>query len=262
MKRIFNAFIKPLIRKCGIDVTSYHEEPPAGENSNYPSDFSELNIQICDSVRKFTMTTAERINSVIEAVRYISTNKIPGSMVECGVWRGGSTMAMALTLRDCGDETRDIYLYDTFSGMSTPTDADISCLGTMAQKVYSKTIKSQGVSNWCLSTKEEVGNNVFSTEYPKEKFYFIKGKVEETIPKTMPKKIALLRLDTDWYESTKHELLHLFPLLSTNGVLIIDDYGYWEGARKAVDEYVSENKLCMLLNRIDDTGRIAIKISK
>jgi hypothetical protein len=83
--------------------------------------------------------------------------------------------------------------------------------------------------------------------------------VEDTIPGNMPKKIALLRLDTDWYESTKHELTHLFPLLQSNGVLIIDDYGHWEGARKAVNEYISDKHIRILLNRIDYTGRIAIK---
>jgi len=75
----------------------------------------------------------------------------------------------------------------------------------------------------------------------------------------MPGKIALLRLDTDWYESTAHELKHLYPLLVPGGVIIIDDYGHWEGARKAVDEYITAEKLPLLLNRIDYTGRIGIK---
>ena len=76
-----------------------------------------------------------------------------------------------------------------------------------------------------------------------------------------PRKIALLRLDTDWYESTKHELVHLFPRLSTGGVLIVDDYGHWAGARRAVDEYVSEHGIVMLLTRIDYTGRIGVKLA-
>ena len=91
-------------------------------------------------------------------------------------------------------------------------------------------------------------------------FNFIKGKVENTLPEYAPKQIALLRLDTDWYESTKHELIHLFPRLVSGGVLIIDDYGYWIGAKKAVDEYFSQTKTKILLNRIDQTGRIAVKI--
>jgi O-methyltransferase len=86
------------------------------------------------------------------------------------------------------------------------------------------------------------------------------GKVEDTFPKDTPDKIAILRLDTDWYESTRHELIHLYPKLSIGGVLIIDDYGHWEGARKAVDEYINDNTLRILLNRIDYTGRIAVKM--
>lgn len=98
------------------------------------------------------------------------------------------------------------------------------------------------------------------TNFPEANLIYVKGKVEDTLPVNKPAgKIALLRLDTDWYESTKHELNILFPMLVQNGVLIIDDYGHWQGCRKAVDEYIQENKLPLLLNRIDYTGRIAIK---
>ena len=95
--------------------------------------------------------------------------------------------------------------------------------------------------------------------YPAEKIQYIKGKVEDTIPQQVPEEIALLRLDTDWYESTRHELIHLFPRLVKGGILIIDDYGYWKGARRAVDEYFEENKVQILLSRMDETGRIAVK---
>jgi hypothetical protein len=84
--------------------------------------------------------------------------------------------------------------------------------------------------------------------------------VEETIPQHAPEQISVLRLDTDWYSSTKHELMHLFPRLSKNGVLIIDDYGHWAGARKAVDEYFADQTIQPLLNRIDQTGRACIKV--
>ena len=194
------------------------------------------------------MTTAIRVHAIIQAVKYILKNKIDGDLVECGVWKGGSIMAMALALKELGDTRREIYLYDTFSGMSTPTNVDISYNGASAQ------------IGLLYSSLEEVKSNVYSIGYPNDKFHFIQGKVEDTIPENIPEKIALLRLDTDWYESTKHELLHLFPLLSNKGVIIIDDYGQWQGARKAVDEYILENKLCILLNRIDYSCRIGLKI--
>ena len=102
--------------------------------------------------------------------------------------------------------------------------------------------------------KESVG----SINYPAHKIHFIKGKVEDTIPEQSPEKIALLRLDTDWYESTKHELIHLFPRLAIGGVIIIDDYGHWQGARKAVDEYLAEHQIALMLHRVDVTARIGI----
>jgi hypothetical protein len=98
-----------------------------------------------------------------------------------------------------------------------------------------------------------------TTGYPETKVHYVRGKVEDTIPGTMPGEIAILRLDTDWYESTRHELVHLFPLLTRGGVLILDDYGHWQGARAAVDEYFDQYRQPILLNRIDETGRIAIK---
>ncbi len=250
MKGFFKGMIRPAIQRAGFDIIRH---------IGYPPDFSAEDIQICEIVKPYTMTSPERVNSLISAVRYVMKNGIDGAFVECGVWKGGSSMAMALALIRLGSERRDLYLYDTFSGMSAPGDVDISFRGEEAHQTFSETEISDDVSGWCLSPLEEVKQNLFSTGYDKERVHFVEGKVEETIPKCIPKKIALLRLDTDWYESTKHELIQLFPLLKTNGVLIIDDYGHWEGARKAVDEYVSDNNIQILFNRIDYTGRIAIK---
>jgi hypothetical protein len=100
---------------------------------------------------------------------------------------------------------------------------------------------------------------VLSVGYPEEKIHFVQGPVEETLPENAPEEIALLRLDTDWYASTKHTLVHLYPRVAPGGVLIVDDYAYWQGARQAVDEYVQENNVSVLLNRIDYTARIAVR---
>ena len=104
-----------------------------------------------------------------------------------------------------------------------------------------------------------VKKNMASTDYPEENIIYIKGKIEETLPGYIPRKISILRLDTDWYESTKHELEHLYPILSPGGVLIIDDYGHFAGARKAVDEYFSGLEKPPYMPRIDYSGRIIIK---
>ena len=205
------------------------------------------------------MTTPERIASLCNAVNYLVKNKVEGDFVECGVWRGGSTMAAIDTLIKAGDKSREIYLYDTFEGMSEPTELDKISTGTGANELMETSDKNDATSVWCYSALEEVQQNVGTLKYPASKVHYVKGKVEDSIPGTIPQKIALLRLDTDWYESTAHELKHLYPLLVPGGVIIIDDYGHWEGARKAVDEYIEAEKLPLLLNRIDYTGRIGIK---
>ena len=99
------------------------------------------------------------------------------------------------------------------------------------------------------------------SKYNPKLIHYVKGKVETTIPEQAPKQISLLRLDTDWYASTKHELENLFPRLSPGGILIIDDYGDWQGARKAVDEYVANHAPSLFLSRLDYTGRISVKLA-
>ena len=216
-------------------------------------------MKIYKKCKKYTMTSKERMYSLYKSVEYIINSKIPGNFVECGVWRGGSTMLIAYTLLELNATNRKIYLYDTFQGMTKPAEDDylVSNKNVHASDNWKKE-QRKNYNKWCYASLSEVKNNMALTKYPENNIIFIKGKVEETIPKTIPSKIAILRLDTDWYESTKHELIHLFPLVSKNGVLIIDDYGCWAGSKKAVDEYFSNKSI--LLNRIDDPGRIGIKI--
>ncbi|RYY90212.1 MAG: macrocin O-methyltransferase [Chitinophagaceae bacterium] len=217
-------------------------------------------VELHNLVRPFTMTSPERMYSLYNAMRYIGAQRIPGDLVECGVWKGGSSMIMARMLVNQGDEQRGLFLYDTFEGMSAPGAEDIDVQGNDAGKLLQKQSKDDVNSIWCYSTLDEVQANLQRTGFPASRIEYVKGKVEDTIPGTIPEKIALLRLDTDWYDSTYHELTHLFPLLQPGGLLIIDDYGYWQGARKAVDQYFQENNLAPLLHRIDDTGRIYQKI--
>lgn len=248
MKEFIKTTLRAAIHRFGIDVIRYYKN--SSVCSNCPPDFSKQNIRIYDAVKPYTMTSPERVNALIESVRYVVTNRISGAIVECGVWKGGSIMAIGLTLKELASENRKLFLYDTFSVVRTnPGEFDVSFNGE----------KADASNPWACPPLDEVKENIFSTGYPKENIHFIEGKVEETIPKNIPTEIALLRLDTDLYESTKHELVHLFPLLSKNGVLIIDDYGHYKGAGKAVDEYIANNNIRILLNRIDYTGRIAIK---
>jgi O-methyltransferase len=247
--------VRGLAQKFGFDLVKYSKQLVV---DGLPADFDKETVATFQKVKPYTMTSPERIASLCNAVNYLVKNRIEGNFVECGVWRGGSTMAALDTLIKAGDKSREVYLYDTYEGMSEPTEAD-KAFGTDAQVLMDAADKADATSVWCYSTIEEVQKNVGSIGYPASKLHFVKGKVEDSIPQTLPGKIALLRLDTDFYESTAHELKHLYPLLVPGGVIIIDDYGHWEGARKAVDEYILNEKLPLLLNRIDYTGRIGIK---
>ncbi len=248
-------FIRTIVRKTGYDIVKYRASSGFDISK---SDFSESERAIIASVRPFTMTTDERIISLIRAVDYISHNNIDGAFVECGVWRGGSAMTAAMQLIKQHNVQRDLFLYDTFEGMSAPTGADIEYNGRLASAQLASTPKQTGI--WCYASIEDVNENISSTGYPSEHIHLVKGKVEETIPNIMPKQIAILRLDTDWYESTLHELRYLFPLLSPRGVLIVDDYGHWRGCKKAVDEYFSEHPGEYYFHRIDYAARLIMKV--
>eukprot|EP01136_Pigoraptor_vietnamica_P003976 Opistho-1_new@33883 len=227
---------------------------------SFPPDFDLFHIEIIRKVRPYTMTSPERLFALIEAVKYVVTNNIPGSFVECGVWKGGSMMAIAETLHQLKVTDRQLYLYDTFAGMPPPTEEDKNYSEETAASMLKKEAGAKEDSVvWAYSNLAEVKANISQVTYPAAHIHFIEGDVLQTIPSNDPGQIALLRLDTDWYESTRHELVHLYPKLISSGVLIIDDYGYWKGSRKAVDEYMAANHLSLLLNRIDDTGRSAIK---
>jgi O-methyltransferase len=210
--------------------------------------------EIVAKVKDFSMTSQARLLALIDAVRYISKNRIPGAIVECGVWRGGSSMAAALTLLQEKDTGRDLFLFDTYTGMTAPTAEDVSRDGRRAKDLMTH------ADVLCAAGLEDVKTNMRSTGYPEAQMQFVVGPVEQTISATSaPRDIALLRLDTDWYASTHHELIHLFPRLARGGVLIIDDYGHWQGTRKAVDEYFASQNLTYLLHRIDYTGRMLVK---
>ena len=216
-------------------------------------------LRIFESVEKLTMTSVERAYGVFKAVEYLCRYEIPGDIVECGVWKGGSSMVAALALQAFGSRgERSLYLYDTYEGMAEPSSHDVDFRGRGAQGEWAKLQKDAG-NSWCYASLDEVRRNLLSTGFPEDRLRFIKGKVEETIPREIPERIALLRLDTDWYESTRHELLHLFPRVARGGVLILDDYGHWKGAKEATDAYFRETKIPMLLSRLDYTGRMGIK---
>lgn len=220
---------------------------------HYPVDFGPQLIDTIEQVTPFTLTSQERLAALCSATEYVVRHAIPGAFVECGVGLGGSVMAMALTLETLSVEDRDLYLFDTFRGITKPTEADVDYRGVAYLDHWPAMPDLFGGS----VPLSEVKAALATTGYDPARLHFIEGNVEETLPEHAPSQIALLRLDTDWYESTRHELVHLYPRLVEGGVIIIDDYGHLQGVRKATDEFLKDHRI--LLDRIDYTGRIGVK---
>lgn len=223
-----------------------------------PPDMGVEFIELYQRCSPFSMTSIERMFGLYTAVAHIAKRGIPGDFVECGVWQGGSAMMMASALSRFGVE-RKIWLYDTFSGMTEPTSRDMDFGGEAALGKWQERLDTDG-NQWCRAELESVKRNMARTGYREDAVRYVQGPVEQTLAGSSPDQIALLRLDTDWYESTRVELEVLYPKLVIGGVLIVDDYGHWQGARQAVDEYFASGRVSpLLLNRLDYTGRIAIR---
>jgi hypothetical protein len=216
-------------------------------------DFTDSERAALAAVASFTMVSPDRNVGLLRAIDHIVRWQIPGDFVECGVWRGGTSLLAANAFHAAGNTGRTLWLYDTFEGMPPPEEVDRDLSGASASDL----LADPGVR--CEASLEDVRTTMARTAYPADRIRFVVGKVEDTIPATMPESIAILRLDTDWYASTYHELVHLYPRLVSGGILILDDYGCWNGARKAVDQYLEENRIPLFLSRMDYTGRIAVK---
>jgi hypothetical protein len=249
MKQLLTRPVRWFFRRLGYEIVRQNEYV---SDKDFPPDFTPEEIADYRAVAPYTLTGPLRTVSLQRAVEYLVRHRIAGDIVECGVWKGGSMMAVARRLERLQDRSRRLWLFDTFEGMSAPTAEDVSVCNISAEEDYKGTYLRVGL--------DQVRAAVLGVGYPESQIRFVKGNVEDTIPGEIPEQIALLRLDTDWYESTRHELNHLYPRLVRGGVLIIDDYGHWQGARKASDEYFATNDIPILLNRIDFSARIAIKL--
>ncbi len=251
MKRLVTRPIRAALRRFGYEVIAASDL----EQAPYPPDFDADLVALIERVRPYTLTSPERIAALREAVRHVVRAGVPGAFVECGVWRGGSMMVVALTLTELGVDDRELVLFDTFTHMPLPGPEDVDLFGTHAADVYEEASAAEAFRYLPL---DEVQRVLAGTGYPVERMRFVQGLVEETIPDAAPAEIALCRLDTDWYESTRHEMEHLFPRIVPGGILLVDDYGHFMGAKKAVDEYFAAHGPEVLLNRIDFTGRLVI----
>lgn len=229
----------------------------------HPPEFSHIDIEIIDHVlnNELTMVGPSRLIATIQACKHVIENDIPGDFVECGVWRGGNAIAAKLVFEAYNSDKTTI-LFDTFAGMTTPTTNDKKTLsGRAAIERFNKKQKDEH-NEWCYASIEDVQQNFINAGANLDEAILIQGDVLQTLEseKNIPENISVLRLDTDWYESTLKEAQVLYPKLSRNGVLIIDDYGDWDGSRKAIEEYFQNSKYQRpFLQHTDYSGRMGMK---
>lgn len=254
MKR-YERVVDAAARRMGLQISRL-----SSLQERYPVEATESDKTVIRGLRPFTMTSSERLWSLLNAVRYVVAEGIPGDFAECGVWRGGSVMAMAGELTRLGVTDRRLWLYDTYAGMTAPTNADVEAeTGMSAAQMLEETPVDDGNNVWCVAGRADVETNVRSSGYPFDQFVFVEGDVGVTLLDQIPEQISLLRLDTDWYESTKVGLEVLYPRLAVGGVCILDDYGHWQGARQAVDEYFAAKGMRPYMHPIDFSGRVFLK---
>ena len=187
-----------------------------------------------------------------DAVNYIIKNNIEGDFIECGVLKGSNEIIMIKELQKNNQE-KNIWMYDTFDGMTSPSefdwirndknsfhknDTDVM-MNNEECKNFFKEQQKDGYNKWCYCSLDKVKKTLSQFNYNENLLHYIKGNVCQTLldEKNLPNKISLLRLDTDFYDSSKVELEVLYPRLVKGGVLILDDYYLWEGQRKATDDY-------------------------
>ena len=207
-----------------------------------------------DIVRPYTMTDTPRVDCLFNSLEYVRQNGIVGDFVECGVWKGGNILGIMKYLEYYNNFESRIWLYDTFSGMTEPEDNDVDFLKNKAADILDNVR--------CDNSLDEVINVLSLSNYPRDKVYLIVGDVCQTlkIKENVPEKIALLRLDTDWYASTKIELETLWEKLEMGAPCIIDDYGHWLGCRQAVDEFFGTLPCHHEAQVIDYTGIRTFKV--
>lgn len=225
-----------------------------------PVEASNYERNLITECGQYSMTGPIRMWALVQSINYVRRNSIAGDFVECGVWKGGN-LALMQKMVEMYKLDRKVYGFDTFEGMSEPTEHDIDYAGNLASKMMEQKEKIDGVSNvHAFAGLSQVKQNLASVGIT-DSVKLVQGKVEDTlqIEENIPAKISILRLDTDWYESTKFELERLYPRLTHGGVLIIDDYGHFQGAKKAVDEFFEDLGEDVWLHYIDYTCRLMIK---
>jgi hypothetical protein len=222
-------------------------------------DDEEAARQALAVVDAYTMTSYERLVTLWQQVRYLDRAGIPGCLVECGTWQGGASGMMALAHLAAGQPTRALHLFDSFMGLPEPDhQKDGTAAIDYAAGKASGNLESIGRCVGPLEVNQQLIGRII--KYPPDLTHYHVGWFQDTVPPAAAVigPIALLRLDGDWYESTKICLERLYPAVSSGGLVVIDDYGKWSGCRQAVDEFMAGLARPLLLNYVDPAGRYFI----
>ena len=224
---------------------------------DFPVEATKEEKEIIKLSDKYSMTGSIRMWVLLQAVKKVIKNKIEGDIVECGVWKGGNLILCQKYL-NLQNVNIKIHGFDNFEGMVKPKEIDVDYRNVPSSEMHSLFKKDKNKNSWAYCSLEDINKNI-NENVPKHNIKLIKGIVEKTLlePKNLPDKISILRLDTDFYESTKIELEILYPKLVSGGFLIIDDYGHFKGCRKAVDEYFKDD--LPYLHYVDYSCRVIIK---
>jgi O-methyltransferase len=264
MNRVSAMVLKKVIRSALglLDLEVHRKIEKSG--TPFPVELSRDEKELFGYVRRngLTMVSDERLFATILACKYVVEHGIDGAFVECGVWRGGNALLAAGVFKLYG-AARKVYLFDTFAGMTLPTEYDTVAMTGEAAHTLNPSRQGESHNEWCYASLEEVKGTFEQANLLDSNIIFVKGDVLSTLSVAdhLPETIAVLRLDTDWYESTKMELETLYPRLSIGGVIMIDDYGYWTGARRATDEYFACGQR-PFLQYTDATGRAGVKVTR
>jgi hypothetical protein len=202
---------------------------------------------ILTSVRPFTMMSEARLQTMYTNARRICEEDREGNFVECGVAAGGCSALLAYVIKTYSKRPRLLFCFDTFEGMPKPTPAD-----THAGLAADESGWGTGTCAAPIDSLMQAAKSVGAADVIRP----IKGLFRETLPAAREEigPIVLLHLDGDWYESTRDILLNLYDLVVPDGYLQVDDYGHWEGCRKALDEFEKEQNVVFEKTIIDETG--------
>ena len=253
--KLSNLVNRQLRKRLGVQV---ERVDPSKPYNVIDADWDDIH-----SVEGWTMTSLAQRFLLQASLRHVVKANIPGSFVEVGVWRGGMLQLAAKTLQRL-DDFRDIHAIDTFEGMTPPTARDrVLGGGPSAEQLMlaepRQTKKKEQWTVWCDSPLQDVQDGMRSTGYPENLAKFWHGSVTDRTDFSELAPIAVLRIDVDWFDATLHSLVHLFPSLSPGGVLLLDDYDHWQGAREAIDEYFADSPSFLVPVSFPPSGRLLVK---